>query len=368
MRKLRRDPFDEKEKETKPFLAHLEDLRQMLVRCILTLVVTMSISFPMAPHFLGWLKAPLDLIVAKHEKPVVLMSFSHRPDSALVAMSISNAVDESLLNLNLATNAAPVLKQVLAAPEKVQFALYLRSRADLPLLTLHGGENTNVLALTVNVSDESKALFKRLTDSRDRYLQTLYVTDAFMLALKLSFWFGLILGAPLLIYFIMQFVFPGLTHTERKVIRQSLGFAGILFFAGVALAYFVAVPIGTQVMYKINVWLGTEAQWTISSYISFATFTMLGFGLIFEFPIILVILGRIGLITSAMLRGSRKVVVIISLVVAMIISPSPDVISMLIMAVPLYGLFEISMILIWLGERQKKDLPKEEPKDETPTD
>jgi sec-independent protein translocase protein TatC len=368
MRKLRRDPFDEKEKETKPFLAHLEDLRQMLVRCILTLVITMSISFPLAPQFLAWLKAPLDLIVTKHEKPVLAMSFSQRPGPALVALSISNTVDESLLNLNLDTNATKVLKQALEQPENFKLDLYLRSHTDQPLLTLQGGEHTNVLALTVNVSEDSKTLFKRLTDSRDRYLQTLYVTDAFMLALKLSFWFGLILGAPLLIYFIMQFVFPGLTHTERKVIRQSLGFAAILFFAGVALAYFVAVPIGTQVMYKINVWLGTEAQWTISSYISFATFTMLGFGLIFEFPIILVILGRIGLITSAMLRNSRKMVVIISLVVAMIISPSPDVISMLIMALPLYILFEISMVLIWLGERQKQALPKDEPKDETPTD
>ena len=102
-------------------------------------------------------------------------------------------------------------------------------------------------------------------------------------------------------------------------------------------------------------------QWTISSYISFATFTMLGFGLIFEFPIVLLILGRLGLINSTMLRGSRKVVVIISLVVAMVISPSPDVISMLIMALPLYVLFEISIWLIFLGERQKK-------KPATPTD
>ena len=79
------DAFEQKEKETKPFLAHLEDLRQMLVRCIFTLVVTMSISFPMAPHFLTMLKAPLDRIVGKHEKPLLTMSFSHKPDPALVA-------------------------------------------------------------------------------------------------------------------------------------------------------------------------------------------------------------------------------------------------------------------------------------------
>ena len=358
---LRPDPFDAKEKETKPFLAHLEDLRQMLVRCIFTLVVTMSISFPMAPYFLTWLKAPLDQIVVKHEKPILTMSFSHKPDPALVALTISNGVEASFANMNFGDEAKAVFKKALDNPDQFQMTLNIAANSERPLLTLTGGTTTNVLALVMNVSDDSKALLKRITDSRDRYLSTLNVTDAFMLALKLSFWCGLILGAPLLIYFIMQFIFPGLTRVERRVVRQSMAFAALLFFAGVALAYLVAVPIGTQVMYKINLWLGTEAQWTISSYISFATFTMLGFGLIFEFPIVLIILGRIGLINSKMLRGSRKVVIIISLVVAMIISPSPDVISMFIMALPLYILFEISMILIWLGERKKL-------KPETPTD
>jgi sec-independent protein translocase protein TatC len=356
------DAFDQKEKETKPFLSHLEDLRQMLVRCIFTLVVTMSISFPMAPHFLTWLKAPLDLIVAKHEKPLLTLSFSHKPDPALMALSISNAVDETLVNLNLGDDTKAALKKAFDDSGKCQVTFNVIANADRPLLVVTNAVgDTNLLAVTLNVTDASKELFKRITDSRDRYLSTLNVTDAFMLALKLSFYCGLIMGAPLLLYFITRFIFPGLTRNERRVVRQSMGFAAFLFFAGVALAYLVAVPIGTQVMYKINVWLGTVPQWTISSYISFVTFTMLGFGLIFEFPIVLIILGRIGLINSAMLRSSRKVVVIISLVVAMIISPSPDVISMMIMALPLYVLFEISIWLIFLGERQKK-------KTETPTD
>jgi sec-independent protein translocase protein TatC len=107
-------------------------------------------------------------------------------------------------------------------------------------------------------------------------------------------------------------------------------------------------------MYSFNQWMGTVPQWTISSYIGFATFTMLGFGIIFEFPIVLVILGRIGLISSNLLRRSRKVVVIIALVVAMVLSPSPDIFSMLLMALPLYVLFEISIWLIWMGEHEKK--------------
>jgi sec-independent protein translocase protein TatC len=257
MSNLPPDTYEEKERETKPFLEHLDDLRRMLVACIITLVITMSISFPLAPTFLRWLKAPL----------------------------------------------------------------------------------------TKTVKDP------------DKFLLTLAVTDAFTLALQLAFWCGLILGAPLLIYYITKFVFPGLTRKERQVVRQSLGFAAFLFFGGVALAYFVALPIGTKVMYGMNAWMGTVPQWTIRSYISFATFTLLGFGLVFEFPVVLVILGRIGLISSAMLRRSRKVVVIISLVVAMIISPSPDVFSMLLMALPLYVLFEISIWLIWLGERGKHETP-----------
>lgn len=257
MSNLLPDTYAEKEHETKPFLEHLEDLRRMLVSCIMTLVITMSISFPLAPRFLAWLKAPLAKVVP----------------------------------------------------------------------------------------------------NPDKFLLTLNVTDAFMLALQLAFYCGLILGAPLLIYFIARFVFPGLTRKERRVVRQSLGFAAILFFMGVALAYFVALPIGTKVMYSFNQWMGTVPQWTISSYIGFATFTMLGFGIIFEFPVVLVILGRIGLISSDLLRRSRKVVVIIALVVAMVLSPSPDIFSMLLMALPLYVLFEVSIWLIWMGEREKKQTP-----------
>lgn len=252
------DTYEEKERETKPFLEHLDDLRQMLVSCIITLVITMSISFPLAPTFLRWLKAPL-------------------------AKSVKDP---------------------------------------------------------------------------DKFLLTLAVTDAFTLALQLAFWCGLILGAPLLIYYITRFIFPGLTRKERHVVRQSLGFAAILFFSGVALAYYVALPIGTKVMYGFNQWMGTVPQWTISSYIGFATFTLLGFGLIFEFPVVLVILGRIGLISSALLRRSRKMVIIISLVVAMVISPSPDIFSMLLMALPLYLLFELSIWLIWMGEREKSKTPE----------
>ena len=254
MSNLPPDRYDERERETKPFLEHLDDLRQMLVACIITLVVTMSVSFPLAPRFLAWLKAPL----------------------------------------------------------------------------------------------------ARTVKDPDKFLLTLNVTDAFTLALQLAFWCGLILGAPLLLYFIARFVFPGLTRKERRVVRQSLGFAAILFFSGVAMAYYVALPIGTKVMYGINQWMGTVPQWTISSYVGFATFTLLGFGLIFEFPVVLVILGRIGLISSALLRRSRKIVVIVSLVVAMVISPSPDVFSMTLMALPLYVLFELSIWLIWMGEREKK--------------
>ena len=93
---------------------------------------------------------------------------------------------------------------------------------------------------------------------------------------------------------------------------------------------------------------------------SFGPHIKFGFFFLGVAPIVLLILGRIGLINSTMLRGSRKVVVIISLVVAMIISPSPDVISMMIMALPLYVLFEISIWLIFISERKKKI--------ETPTD
>jgi len=194
----------------------------------------------------------------------------------------------------------------------------------------------------------------RVTTNPDEFLWTLDVTGAFMLSMQIAFWGGLILSAPLLLYFIAQFVFPGLTGRERELVRRSLGFAGGLFFFGVGLGYFGALPVAMKVMFGINTWMGIRAQWTINSYIAFTTQLLLGFGLVFEFPLVLLVLGRLGILTSRQLRSARKVVIIIILVIAAFITPGPDIFSQMLMATPMVVLYEICIWMLHASEQKQR--------------
>ena len=194
----------------------------------------------------------------------------------------------------------------------------------------------------------------RVTDKPDEFLRTLDVTGAFMLSMQIAFWGGLILSAPFLTYFLARFISPGLTARERELVRRSLGLAGGLFFFGVALGYFAALPVAMEVMFGMNKWMGIRAEWTITSYVAFATQLLLGFGLVFEFPLVLLVLGRLGIINSGQLRRARKFVIIIILVVAAFITPGPDIFSQLIMAAPMYVLYEICIWMLRVSERSQR--------------
>ena len=107
----------------------------------------------------------------------------------------------------------------------------------------------------------------RVTDKPDEFLRTLDVTGAFMLSMQIAFWGGLILSAPFLTYFLARFISPGLTARERELVRRSLGLAGGLFFFGVALGYFAALPVAMEVMFGMNKWMGIRAEWTIRDFV-----------------------------------------------------------------------------------------------------
>lgn len=196
-----------------------------------------------------------------------------------------------------------------------------------------------------------KAPLASITDRPDRFLQTLEVTGAFSAAMTISIWSGLLVSAPFLLLFIGAFILPALTPREKKVITQIAGFAVALFVAGVALGYVFTLPFALQAMFFFNKLLGIEAMWTLTSYIGFATQLLIAFGLAFEMPVVILILGRLGIVTADQLRGKRRHAFLAILVIGAILTP-PDVISQLIMSLPLYALFEVSLFLIARGERR----------------
>lgn len=186
----------------------------------------------------------------------------------------------------------------------------------------------------------------------DQFLQSLKVAGAFQLTVRLCFWSGLLITLPLLLFFIAQFVFPGLTRVERRVIYRSSFFAVGLFITGVLLGYYISLPVALRVMYGMHEWLGIHPKWLVTDYVTFVLHLLIAFGLAFEMPVAVMALGKMGILNAGQLKSKRRHAAVVLLVLSMILTP-PDVVTQLIMAVPLFLLYELCIHLLAAAEKRK---------------
>lgn len=199
-----------------------------------------------------------------------------------------------------------------------------------------------------------KAPLDRAVARPDLFLQSIEITGAFTVAMRIGLWGGLLISMPFLVFFIGQFIFPGLTDREQKAIRRAGGFSVLLFIVGVTLGYRATLPVALTMMFSMHDWLGIQPVPQVTSYVGFTVHLLIAFGLAFQMPVILVILGKLGFLTSTQLRERRRYVWVILLVMAMILTP-PDVFTQLIMAVPLIVLYEVCIWIVRLTEQKSRD-------------
>ncbi|MFH0880279.1 MAG: twin-arginine translocase subunit TatC [Lentisphaerota bacterium] len=197
-----------------------------------------------------------------------------------------------------------------------------------------------------------KQPLRTVTSTPDLFLRSLEVGGAFSLSLQIAFWMGLLISAPVMIYFIGAFLFPGLTQREQRVVMRSSGFAALLFLIGVFVGFYWILPLSLKMMFGLHQWMGITAEWTVTSYVGFSIQLLLGFGLAFELPVLVLVLGKLGVFNSAQLREKRKFVILMAFVIGALLTP-PDVTSQLMMAIPLIGLFEMCIWLLWWEEKKK---------------
>ena len=136
------------------------------------------------------------------------------------------------------------------------------------------------------------------------------------------------------------------------MVRIAGVFAFFLFMLGVSLGYFISLPIALKIFFSLHAWLGIQAEWTAPSYVAFCMQLLLLFGLAFELPMVLMSLGYFQVISASFLRSKRRHAIVAILILAMILTPGPDVISQIIMAVPMYILYELSVWVVWLFEKR----------------
>lgn len=179
------------------------------------------------------------------------------------------------------------------------------------------------------------------------------VMDKFMAHLKVSFMAAIVLSCPFWLYHAWRFIAPGL-YTHEKKYGASFIFAGtFLFVSGVLFVYFFVYP--TTFDFLMNFGGDTDKPLiTIGDYVSFFILTTLMFGLVFELPLVIIMLGILGIVDAKFLREKRRYAIVLLAVLAAIATPTPDMLSMAIMLMPLIALYEISIFFVdWFGKKQK---------------
>lgn len=199
---------------------------------------------------------------------------------------------------------------------------------------------------------------------REAQLQVLSAGEGFMIYLKVSLIGGLILASPWICYQLWMFVGAGLYPHERRSFLLAIPFSALLFAAGaVFYLYVVSVPL-LQFFLEFNDRLGLATQITLPNHISMMTNMMLAFGAGFQLPIVLAILGRTGLVTAEDLgKYRRHVIVALLIFAALVTSPSPF--DQVLLAVPMYILFEIGVLLVRAQQRKANAAGKDPPDDGT---
>lgn len=174
--------------------------------------------------------------------------------------------------------------------------------------------------------------------------------EGFFINLKIAIVTGVVLGMPVILFELWRFVSPGLTVAERRLARPWVPLALAFFLAGVAVAY-VIMPFAIQFLGSFGNGNGLKNAWTADGYFGFVATLFLGFGLVMEYPIVLVLLSKVGIISSARLRSSRRLVILVIAVVSAVITPGGDPISPTVLGLTMYALYELSIVLVRVGGR-----------------
>jgi len=184
-------------------------------------------------------------------------------------------------------------------------------------------------------------------------LKALGITDSIVISFHLAFYAGMVISFPLLLYFVAQFVLPALTAVEKRFLFPAIVGSFGLFLLGVLICYFWLLPKTILFFFRDTQSLGWSPTWTVQQYYSFVTKFVLGFGLAFELPVVVLALVYFGLVTYKFMARTRPYAFVLIFILAAIIAPTPDLLTLVAMALPMSLLYESCIWVAWLMERRK---------------
>lgn len=307
----------------KSFLEHLEDLRWVLIKSAVAVTVAMLVCLIACDKVIKILELPLK---RAHIKSV------HKGRSLTIHLG-SNVLG----TFNLETNRIG------------GFELGTNVRTIWKIEPVVSGTN-----LILGVRPVPADLSDAKPDDLGVKLSNFGPAAGFFVAFKVAFYAGIFFASPLLFYFIGGFVFPALKMHEKKHVYRGVAFGVTLFFTGVSFCYFILMPLALRVSTQYSNWLGFSADiWRAEEYLGFVCKFMLGMGLGFEMPVVLLTLVKIGVVDYRMLSGFRRYMIVVNLILGAVLT-TPEVITQLLMFIPLQLLYEFSVFIAWYWERQER--------------
>ena len=285
-----------------PFLEHLDAFRSALIRMVASLMIGILICLPFADHLIRFLRAPAEQYIEKSDSVLlaeegVRVSFS----ASSIKRSISDSGDVQI---------------------------------EADVIVPEGQLETGLIRLQFS---EPVAALK--------------------MWLLVSFFGGLLISLPFLVFFLGLFILPGIRDIEQRLIRRISLFSAALFLLGVYMGYEITLPLALDLMLKMGGQLGGESIWFYSKYINFSLQLLLAFGLAFQLPVVILILGKMGLVGSVQLREKRRHVMVGLLILAMLLTP-PDLLTQLLLAAPLILLYEFCIWFLYLTGNRKGKVKK----------
>lgn len=355
----------------KPFLEHLEDLRIMVFRIVITLLISVVLCFAFQEKLMQILREPAEQVILVKQKATMPDAEKHQGIKVPTVAQWNEAKDLENTAKSLDATERAKFYQALANPTMefhARSVALLRATKALPekrrVPFVKSLDTDQAMTRQLIALLESNPETELSSGANIRMMSALKPTETFMLSMKLSFFAGIVLAFPFLLMYVLQFILPGLHAQERKVLWPAMAIGFGLFLGGVLFAYFIVLPKALIFFYEWSGDLGVSNDWRIGEYITFATQFTLLFGLSFELPVIVMVLVKLGLLTYDTMARTRTYAIISIYVAAALITPTPDVMTLNLMALPMLVLYEICIWLAYFDRKKQRQREAQEEQEE----
>ena len=348
----RGDPDDLFADTRMSFGEHIEDLRKYLIRAIAGFFIAFLFSFLIGERVLAFIKAPVESQLKDFHK---------------------RRLEKTKLNLEkeeAKETEANTLKKIAVylPPESVNALLRQMTklqRLPAPVVDEKALESLEPETMVMEVRPLDLALAMSKADEilrRTSQLATMSITEPFMVFIKVCTVTGVILGSPWIFYQLWAFVAAGLYPHEKRYVNLYLPVSLGLFLVGAAMCQFMVIPKAIEALLWFNEWLGLEPELRLNEWLGFAILLPLVFGISFQTPMVMLFLAKIGILDAKSFRQKRRMAWFVLAIFAAIVTPV-DAISMLMLWLPMCGLYELGILMVQYTAKPANagfDVPEEE--------